>query len=377
MGKRIVLLLIIMLVLLGLSVSAADWQTTNTTVYIINTGPTANSVTVTSNPSEPGDSIYIKSNVTDVNGIPDDITNVTVVLDMGTPTNESDDVSLNMVYNTSSGLYENTSYTLPLNSPFGVYTANSTAIDDFDASDWVTGTFNVTDLTNPVINTVSDNSPVDPGSTLNITANVTDNVAVDDVFVEINATNYSMTQAGSTDIYYYDDYDTNVIAGTYDYTVYANDTYGNDATPVTDNFTVNALVALTLEQVPIEFGNTTIPVTSRHADNGTAGDGYTGGTIKGFPMVINNTGNVNENFSISGTDMTGQTQGSYEVGVGNLTYDTDGALPAAYNLSTSLTQFVGDVAWTATQDVYFWISIPEGIPSQNYVGTINVSAVQS
>ena len=366
-----------LLILLSQSVHAASSQNTTTNVFIMNSAPVVHQVNVQPDPAEPGDTLNITANVTDVNGVPYDISNVTAVVDMGTPSDQSDDVSVPLSYNSTSKLYENKTYSLPINAPFGVYTVNVTAIDKHGQSDSNTTTFNVTDLTNPTIQWVNATpNPVDPGNTINITAKVTDNVGVDTVVVEINGQNYTMNYSGN-DIYYYDGFDTFIEAGTYNYTVYANDTYGNDATPVTSNFTINELISLSLSQTPIEFGNTTIPVTNRRADNGTSGNGYTGGTVKGFPMVVNNTGNVNENFTISGTGLIGQTNSSFTIGAGNVSYNTINDINSATSLSTTAQQLASNIAMNNISNAYFWLSIPEGVPSQQYIGTINVTAIKS
>jgi hypothetical protein len=381
MGKGAATLIALILAFLFsiLTVSAAQSELTNMTVYIINTGPTVGTINVTPDPAEPLDIMRFEVNITDANGVPDDIDTVNGVLDMGTPGVPGDDVTISFTHNATNELYYNITYQIPVAATFGTWTINITVTDDFALSDSGTQTFTVTDTTDPVINNISDTpDPVDPGATINFTANVTDNVNVNATWVEISGTNYSMTQSGSSDIWYYDTFDTNIAAGTYDYTVYANDTYGNTATPVSSNFTINSLISLSLEQIPVAFGNTTIPVTDRRADNGTAGSGYTGGTIKGFPMMINNTGNVNENFSISGTDLTGLAQPAYEVGVGNVSYDLDDGVAGASTLTTTLTQFTTSViAMNNYEELYFWISIPSGLPSQNYKGDINITASQS
>lgn len=374
-GVRAIFTLVFLIMCASL-VYAAGEVTTNTTVYIINSNPSVSNVNVSPNVTQPNDPLNVTALVSDVNGIPDDIATVYVIFDMGTPANSSDDKNLSMAYNAGTGLYENISYILPVNSPFGTYNATVYTYDDFGATASNYTTFLVTDLTDPVINAINDTpDPVDPGNVINFTANVTDNVAVDKVWILINGTNYTMNSSGG-DMYYYDGFDTeSLYAGTHNYTVYANDTYGNDATPVTSNFTINVLVSVEITQVPIAFGNTTIPVTDRRADNGTAGSGYVGGTIKGFPMIANNTGNVYENFTIAGTNLIGQTQGSYVVGVGNVTYNTTANLPGTA-LTTSDVQFAGSLARFTTSNVYFWIDLPTGLPSQNYVGAVNVTAVQ-
>lgn len=94
------------------------------------------------------------------------------------------------------------------------------------------------DVVAPVINNfyaVPD--PVAPGQTIVITANVTDNNnAVDTVLVQVNGTNNTMSKAG--DLYSYAGFDTNSTTGIFTYTVYANDTNNNYATPKGGNFTV-------------------------------------------------------------------------------------------------------------------------------------------
>ena len=47
------------------------------------------------------------------------------------------------------------------------------------------------------------------------------------MWVEIEDVNYTMNYSVG-DIYYYDGLDTNLAAGLYNYTVYANDTSGNE-----------------------------------------------------------------------------------------------------------------------------------------------------
>ena len=288
----------------------------------------------------------------------------------GLPTNVA------LTYNVSSGKYEgilSASYT----DVSGTYNMTTYADDTgSNTGNVLTGYVTMGDVVNPVINSVSDSpDPVDPGQIINITANVTDNIAVDKVTVDIDGTNYTMTYDSTSGLYYYDQYDTYKAPGTYNYKVYANDTTGNEATPVSGTFTINTQVAITLSQVPIDFGNTTVPVTQRRADDGTAGSGYSGGTIKGFPAVINNTGNVNINLSINGTDLVGQTNGAYTVDVSNVEYNTTSTPGTA--LSSTATTFATGIPMTNAQSIYFWITLPEGLISQEYQGTVNIYATQS
>lgn len=94
------------------------------------------------------------------------------------------------------------------------------------------------DTVKPVINNLQAlPNPVAPGQTITITANVTDNNnAVHTVLIQLNGINHTMTMAG--DLYSYAGFNTTEVVGTYNYTIYANDTSNNTAIPVTGNFSV-------------------------------------------------------------------------------------------------------------------------------------------
>ena len=98
-----------------------------------------------------------------------------------------------------------------------------------------------TDTVPPVINSVYDApDPVSQNGTIAISANVTDNFGVSSVRVGINGTIYSMVP-GASNMWYYN-YTASLPLGTYTYTVYANDTSNNNATPVSGNFTVSLVI---------------------------------------------------------------------------------------------------------------------------------------
>jgi|GEM_PF-3307222 len=96
-----------------------------------------------------------------------------------------------------------------------------------DGSKEVTATF--TDIMPPEITNVMATPPSQvPGGHVNITATVTDNVAVDTVLVDITSPMFAteeMTNIPGTDTYYYNTTYTEI--GTYDYFIWANDTSGN------------------------------------------------------------------------------------------------------------------------------------------------------
>jgi len=138
----------------------------------------------------------------------------------------------NNFYN-MTGLTPETSYTITVHTRDNVSNVNDTDVNSTAST--------TTDTTDPVINSISDSpDPIYRSQTINITANITDNVAVDTALLEFEGTNYTMNLSIST--YYYDQLDTSGLnVQTYDYTIYANDTSGNPASSVSGNFTINKL----------------------------------------------------------------------------------------------------------------------------------------
>ncbi len=117
-------------------------------------------------------------------------------------------------------------------------------------------TVNVTitekDTISPIINSVSDTpDPVPQNGTVTISANITDNYGVNSAKVQINNTNYSMVQI-SSDIWQYN-YTASLPYDTYTYTVYANDTSNNNATPVSSNFTVSSIIYPTVTTDSVSY----------------------------------------------------------------------------------------------------------------------------
>jgi hypothetical protein len=105
---------------------------------------------------------------------------------------------------------------------------------------WDNATVNIyyNDTASPTILTFNDTpDPVNYGSVLNFTANVTDNIAVDTVWVLINGSNYTMTLSNGK--YYYDQFNTSIYPQLYFYTIFANDTSNNRISNSTQNVTIN------------------------------------------------------------------------------------------------------------------------------------------
>ncbi len=254
--------------------SAANQSITYATVYVINTLPNIQTVTESPNPAVPSDIITVKANVSDVNG---DLSKVwakyynTTGGLVGT---------VKLIYNTTSKLYQNTTFTIP--------------------ADAVGGTWNVT--------------------------------------------------------------------------VYANDTYGTKSKSTT--FTVNSVIAMALQNTPIDFGNSSVGVTNRRAENGTAVAGSYRGIVAGFPLKVNNTGNTKNNYSISGLQLVGQTNSAYKIGVSNVTYKLTSAPPGTALTGVNML-YSGNNAPKSIVNTYFWINVPTGIPQQQYKGNVTIKASHS
>ncbi len=87
-------------------------------------------------------------------------------------------------------------------------------------------------------------------------------------------------------------------------------------------------------------------------------------------MSIENDGNVDINSSVSGTDMVGVSDSSWEIGVGNLSYDGNSLSSTPVLVESNLPR-----ANSFSND---WdVSIPSPLKDQDYQGTINYTAVKS
>jgi hypothetical protein len=96
------------------------------------------------------------------------------------------------------------------------------------------------DVQSPTIILFNDSpDPVNYSQTINFTANITDNIQVDNVWLFINGTYYFMNYSGTIGIYYFDTFNTSIYPRLYTYTIYANDTSNNTIFNNTKNFTIN------------------------------------------------------------------------------------------------------------------------------------------
>ena len=136
-------------------------------------------------------------------------------------------------------------------------------------------------------------------------------------------------------------------------------------------FTVSSLVGTRLQNSPIDFGNQTAGQTAQRASNGTAVAGKYKAITAGWPLIINNTGNTKNNYTINGTDLVGTSK---TIGVSNVTWALTRTGEGSRTSKTALTKSQVSITTGKTagqsQRVYFWTDTPNGIKQQQYNGTI-------
>lgn len=113
------------------------------------------------------------------------------------------------------------------------------------------------DTTPPDITNIQVNPPSQiPGGSVNISATVTDDSDLDTVEVTItppggSSSTYAMTNIPSTDIYYYEATYTTI--GTYDFSIYAEDIYGNDITSSIYHFVIGESIPPVIQDIDAPF----------------------------------------------------------------------------------------------------------------------------
>lgn len=139
-----------------------------------------------------------------------------------------------------------------------------------------------------------------------------------------------------------------------------------DSSSNTSSFTYTSLLAISLENIPIDF-NTGSPSQTKNALEGF-----------GYPMRIYNCGNSEiggvkkVNVYNSGTNLIGQTNPSYSLAVGSVRWALDDPNNPYTNLTTSPVS-ISELAAEGNMLVYYRIIIPNTI-SQNYEGNLSVTA---
>jgi len=153
-----------------------------------------------------------------------------LILDVG----EQNSVSLGNINTT-----QNISYVLKANKAGLNNVLRCSVTSTYDNFTGIQYTFiNVTDVEIPIINSHNATpSAVEKFENITYYANVTDNVEVDSVIVEVGGVNYTMV-FDTGDVYSYTLNTSILTGGIQNYTIYANDTSDNFAVIATDEFTV-------------------------------------------------------------------------------------------------------------------------------------------
>ncbi|UCG68475.1 MAG: hypothetical protein JSV09_11765, partial [Thermoplasmata archaeon] len=203
--------------------------------------PELSNLTDTPDPQGSGGNVNITVDVTDDYNVESVWVNITYP--------NSSWINASMLPGSGDGWFYNTSYI-----DLGIYSYTVWANDSSD--NWNStgpGTFNITgDGVLPEFSNLLDfPDPQNPGGNVNITVDVTDNMGVGLVWVNItfpNGTwnNVSMVK-GSGDNWYYNDSYTD--PGTYSYTVWANDTSDNYNSSGPETFTIQDIEGPELQNV--------------------------------------------------------------------------------------------------------------------------------
>ncbi|UCG69999.1 MAG: right-handed parallel beta-helix repeat-containing protein, partial [Thermoplasmata archaeon] len=221
-----------------------NWASSSGYTFTINDGnsPVISNVLDTPDPQETGDLVNISCDVTDNVGVAEVWVNITL------PSGGYSNVSMNRGAGDQWFLES-------LYSPLGIYNYVIWANDT--SNNWASSTghsFEIRDTTLPVISNVLDTpDPQETGDLVNISCDVTDNVGVAEVWVNITIpgggySNASMNKGAGDQWFLESSY---TVLGIYDYVIWANDTSNNWASSTGHSF---------------EIRDTTLPVISNVLD---------------------------------------------------------------------------------------------------------------
>jgi parallel beta-helix repeat protein len=289
--------------------AAGVWNSSSGHTFIIQdtTPPLIFNVQNLPNPQESGSSVNISCDVIDNVGV------FGVWVNISLPTGGFSNVS--MTKGAGDEWFYESVYVLLGGYSYTIW-ANDTS-DNWGNS--MNNNFLIQDTTLPVISNVFDSpDPQEVGGSVNISCDVTDNVGVFGVWVNISLptggfTNVSMTKGAGDEWFYESVY---VLLGGYSYTIWANDTSDNWGNSMNNNFQIQ---------------DTTLPVISNVLDS--PDPQLTGGNV-------NITCDVTDNLAVNGAWI-------------NIT------LPSGGNINVSMTKGVGDEWYNDT------IYVPLGI--YNYI----------
>jgi predicted GH43/DUF377 family glycosyl hydrolase len=175
------------------------------------TSPTITDLAENPDPQEVHGKVNITANITDNYSLDEVWINI------------SGEGNFTMTFDPGSNLYfHNVSY-----STLNTYSYTIWANDDSDNWNSASSSFVIHDTTPPEINNVLENpNPQEVHGNVNITANITDNYALDEVWIDISGEgNFTMTFDPNSGLYFYEaSYST---LNAYSYMIWANDTSDN------------------------------------------------------------------------------------------------------------------------------------------------------
>ena len=237
------------------------------------------------------------------------------------------------------------------------------------------------DLMDPIIQWVNATpDPVVQENVINLTANITENMSgIYTVLFCINGTNYTYQGVSGT-VYWYAGWDTNVEPKSYNYTVYANDTAGNEATPNSSNFTVQ--VAMTTLTLPVNLVN--FQVINILQSNNTSDGSPT-------PFLMQNDGNVFVNVSIYANasifqqSVLGSTDfqfmaGNYSLEPNSFKWNASQITWASMPNSSNQTKVVAELDFNNSKDLAeseIYVRVPSVEPEGNKMSGIIYIATRS
>ncbi|MFQ6010442.1 MAG: hypothetical protein ACE5J7_04980, partial [Candidatus Aenigmatarchaeota archaeon] len=155
--------------------------------------------------------------------------------------------------------------------------------------------------------------------------------------------------------------------------VYGNDSAGQDAS--------TSGTIIVSSSTGINIGNATCVFDA--ANPGTNDQQWACPSSGTRNETVTHNGNIDLNLTINGTDLTGQADASWTIGVGNITWNqTTSEVPtseAGTALSTSTADFItiwnrGTLAsrTSNTTNATAWIDYPTPLKSQLYQGTVSL-----
>jgi len=247
---------------------------TNTTTVTITSFLEITNVIATPNIQTMGEHVNITCNITNTSGLVD------VVLNINSPNNNSTTLS---IYQNSTGnstiYYYNQTYTL-----LGIYEYYIWACDTENHTT-ITETYqfsitNSTDIAPPEISNILANpEEQEKNGYINISATVTDDNEVKDVFLNItspdnSASNITMTRIDGTVAYYYNS--TYSDMGEYTFFIFATDTSNNTATSNISHFSIVDLQPPEIaDNTPeVAYKNETFTFNATVTDNNMVADVY-------------------------------------------------------------------------------------------------------